>query len=137
MISKEDLEKFCDISEKIEQELRRIVPILEDVYGRNVLKLSEKKEVRFVDISLNLKGYIDCRIYSNYISDNLNIPYRIELKYLTMPNDKFTAYMEKEKESLDKERAETAKKEAEERALYVKLREKYGDLENFQFYWML
>ena len=133
MISKEDLEKFCDISEKIEQELRRIVPILEDVYGRNVLKLSEKKEVRFVDISLNLKGYIDCRIYSNYISDNLNIPYRIELKYLTMPNDKFTAYMEKEKESLDKERAETAKKEAEERALYVKLREKYGDLENFQF----
>jgi hypothetical protein len=133
MISKEDLEKFCDISEKIEQELRRIVPILEDVYGRNALKLSEKKEVRFVDISLNLKGYIDCRIYSNYISDNLNIPYRIELKYLTMPDDKFAAYMKKEKESLDKKRAETVKKEAEERALYVKLREKYGDLENFQF----
>lgn len=50
-----------------------------------------------------------------------------------MPNDKFAAYMKKEKESLDKERAEAGKKAAEERALYVKLRKKYGDLENFQF----
>ena len=133
MISKEDLEKFCDISEKIEQELKRIVPILDDVYGGNALKLSEKKEVRFVDISINLKGYIDCKIYSHYISDNLNIPYRIELKYLTIPDDKFAAYMKMEKESLDKKHTETAKKEAEERALYVKLHEKYGDLENFQF----
>ena len=41
--------------------------------------------------------------------------------------------MKKEKESLDKKHTETAKKEAEERALYVKLHEKYGDLENFQF----
>lgn len=133
MISKEDLEKFSDISEKIEQELRRIVPVLDDVYGGNTFRLSEKKEVRFGDISVNSEGCIDCRMYSHYTADNLNIPYRIELKYLAMPNDKFAAYMKKEKESLDKERAEAGKKAAEERALYVKLREKYGDLEKFQF----
>ena len=133
MISKEDFEKFSDISEKIEQELRRIVPILDDVYSGNMFKLSEKKEVRFGDISINSKGYIDCRMYSHYTTDNLNVPYRIELKYLAMPNDKFAAYMKKEKESLNKVHTKAGQKEAEERALYVKLREKYGDLEKFQF----
>ena len=97
MISKEDLEKFSDISEKIEQELRRIVPVLDDVYGGNTFKLSEKKEVRFGDISVNSEGCIDCRMYSHYTADNLNIPYRIELKYLAMPNDKFACLAEKPK----------------------------------------
>lgn len=133
MISKEDLEKFSDISGKIEQELRRIVPVLDEVYGGNAFKLSEKKEVNFSDITMNVAGYIDCRMYSHYTDDNLDISYRVDIKYLSMSNDEFAAYMKKEKESLDKERADAVKREAEERALYVKLREKYGDLENFQF----
>lgn len=131
MITKEELETFSKLSEKLEQELKRIVPQLDMVYG-GLHKLSEKKELGFKDISLNVKGNIDSVIYSHYVNDDLDLPYRVDAKYLTMPDDDFNKFIQKEKNELDKSKIESLKKENEERALYIKLHEKYGDINKFQ-----
>ena len=131
MITKEELETFSKLSEKLEQELKRIVPQLDMVYG-GLDKLSEKKELGFKDISLNVKGNIDSVIYSHYVNDDLDLPYRVDAKYLTMPDDDFNKFIQKEKNELDKSKIESLKKENEERALYIKLHEKYGDINKFQ-----
>lgn len=131
MITKEELETFSKLSEKLEQELKRIVPQLDMVYG-GLHKLSEKKELCFKDISLNVKGNIDSVIYSHYVNDDLDLPYRVDAKYLTMPDDDFNKFIQKEKNELDKSKIESLKKENEERALYIKLHEKYGDINKFQ-----
>lgn len=101
------------------------------VYG-GFHKLAEKKEIRFKDISLNVKGNIDSVIYSHYVSDDLDLPYRIDTKYLTMSDDDFNKFIQKEKNELDKSKIESLKKENEERALYIKLHEKYGNINKFQ-----
>ncbi len=131
MITKEELETFCKLSEKLEQELKRVVPQLDMIYG-GFHKLTEKKEIGFKDISLNVKGNIDSIIYSHYVDDNLDLPYRIDAKYLTMPDDDFNKFIQKEKNELDKAKIELLKKENEERALYIKLHKKYGDINKFQ-----
>lgn len=131
MITKEELETFSKLSDKLEQELRRVVPQLDMVYG-GFHKLAEKKEIRFKDISLNVKGNIDSVIYSHYVSDDLDLPYRIDTKYLTMSDDDFNKFIQKEKNELDKSKIESLKKENEERALYIKLHEKYGNINKFQ-----
>lgn len=131
MITKEELETFSKLSDKLEQELKRVVPLLDMVYG-GFHKLSEKKEIAFKEISLNVKGNIDCVIYSRYISDDLDLPYRIDTKYLTMSDDDFNKFIQKEKNELDKSKLESLKKENEERALYIKLHKKYGDINKFQ-----
>lgn len=131
MITKEELETFSKLSDKLEQELRRVVPQLDMVYG-GFHKLTEKKEIRFKDISLNVKGNIDSVIYSHYVSDDLDLPYRIDTKYLTMSDDDFNKFIQKEKNVLDKSKIESLKKENEERALYIKLHEKYGNINKFQ-----
>lgn len=131
MITKEELETFSKLSEKLEQELKRIVPQLDMVYG-GFHKLLEKKKIDFKDISLNVKGYIDSVIYSRYVNDDLNLPYRVDTKYLTMSDDDFNKFIQKEKNDLDKSKMESLKKENEERALYIKLHEKYGDINKFQ-----
>lgn len=131
MITKEELETFNKLSDKLEQELKRVVPQLDMVYG-GLHKLPEKKEIDFKDISLNVKGYIDSVIYSRYVSDDLNLPYRVDTKYLTMSDDDFNKFIQKEKNELDKSKIESLKKENEERALYIKLHEKYGDINKFQ-----
>ena len=131
MITKEELETFSKLSEKLEQELKRVVPQLDMVYG-GFHKLTEKKEIGFKDISLNVKGYIDSVIYSRYVKDDLNLPYRVDTKYLTMPDDDFNKFIQKEKNKFDKSKIESLKKENEERALYIKLHEKYGDINKFQ-----
>ena len=101
------------------------------VYG-GFHKLLEKKELGFKDISLNVKGNIDSVIYSHYVDDDLDLPYRVDTKYLTMPDDDFNKFIQKEKNELDKSKMESLKKENEERALYIKLHEKYGDINKFQ-----
>lgn len=131
MITKEELETFSKLSDKLEQELKRVVPQLDMVYG-GLHKLSEKKEIDFKDISLNVKGYIDSVIYSRYVDDDLNLPYRVDTKYLTMSDDDFNKFIQNEKNELDKSKIESLKKENEERALYIKLHEKYGDINKFQ-----
>ena len=131
MITKEELETFSKLSDKLEQELKRVVPQLDMVYG-GLHKLSEKKEIDFKDISLNVKGYIDSVIYSRYVDDDLNLPYRVDTKYLTMSDDDFNKFIQNEKNELDKSKIESLKKENEERALYIKLHEKYVDINKFQ-----
>ena len=93
MITKEELETFSKLSDKLEQELKRVVPQLDMVYG-GLHKLSEKKEIDFKDISLNVKGYIDSVIYSRYVDDDLNLPYRVDTKYLTMSDDDFNKFIQ-------------------------------------------
>ena len=44
----------------------------------------------------------------------------------------FNKFIQKEKNELDKSKIELLKKENEERALYIKLHEKYGDMNKFQ-----
>ena len=131
MITKEELETFSKLSDKLEQELKRVVPQIDMVYG-GFHKLSEKKQIAFKEISLNVKDNIDCVIYSRYISDDLDLPYRIDTKYLTMSDDDFNKFIQKEKNELDKSKLESLKKENEERALYIKLHKKYGDINKFQ-----
>ena len=131
MITKEELETFSKLSDKLEQELKRVVPQIDMVYG-GFHKLSEKKQIAFKEISLNVKDNIDCVIYSRYISDDLDLPYRIDTKYLTMSDDDFNKFIQKEKNELDQSKLESLKKENEERALYIKLHKKYGDINKFQ-----
>ena len=131
MITKEELETFSKLSDKLEQELKRVVPQIDMVYG-GFHKLSEKKQIAFKEISLNVKDNIDCVIYSRYISDDLDLPYRIDTKYLTMSDDDFNKFIQKEKNELDQSKLESLKKENEERALSIKLHKKYGDINKFQ-----
>ena len=74
---------------------------------------------------MNVRNKVNFRLSSHYIADDLDEQRVIGIQELTIPNDKFNEKIDKEIAKMSKDRREHLIKEAEEKKLYLKLKEKY------------
>ncbi len=123
MMTKEELEMFYNLSEKLAKEIKRVSLKLNDAYEGGSLK--DKKEINVLDIAMNVRNKVNFRLSSHYIADDLDESRVIGIQELTIPNDKFNEKIDKEVAKMSKDRRERLIKEAEEKKLYLKLKEKY------------
>lgn len=123
MMTKEELEMFYNLSEKLAKEIKRVSLKLNEAYEGGSLK--DKKEINVLDIAMNVRNKVNFRLSSHYIADDLDEPRVIGIQELTIPNDKFNEKIDKEIAKMSKDRREHLIKEAEEKKLYLKLKEKY------------
>ena len=123
MMTKEELEMFYNLSEKLAEEIKRVSLKLNDAYEGGSLK--DKKEINVLDIAMNVRNKVNFRLSSHYIVDDLDEQRVIGIQELTIPNDKFNEKIDKEVAKMSKDRRERLIKEAEEKKLYLKLKEKY------------
>ena len=123
MIIKEEIEMFYNLSEKLAKEIKRVSLKLNDAYEGGSLK--DKKEINVLDIAMNIRNKVNFRLSSHYIADDLDEQRVIGIQELTIPNDKFNEKIDKEVTKMSKDRRERLIKEAEEKKLYLKLKEKY------------
>ena len=123
MMTKEELEMFYNLSEKLAKEIKRISLKLNEAYEGGSLK--DKKEINVLDIAMNVRNKVNFRLSSHYIVDDLDEQRVIGIQELTIPNDKFNEKIDKEIAKMSKDRRERLIKEAEEKKLYLKLKEKY------------
>lgn len=123
MMTKEELEMFYNLSEKLAKEIKRVSLKLNDAYEGGSLK--DKKEINILDIAMNVRNKVNFRLSSHYIADDLDEQRVIGIQELTIPNDKFNEKIDKEIAKMSKDRREYLIKEAEEKKLYLKLKEKY------------
>ena len=123
MMTKEELEMFYNLSEKLAKEIKRVSLKLNEAYEGGSLK--DKKEITVLDIAMNVRNKVNFRLSSHYIADDLDEQRVIGIQELTIPNDKFNEKIDKEVTKMSKDRRERLIKEAEEKKLYLKLKEKY------------
>ena len=123
MMTKEEIEMFYNLSEKLAKEIKRVSLKLNDAYEGSSLK--DKKEINVLDIAMNIRNKVNFRLSSHYIADDLDEQRVIGIQELTIPNDKFNEKIDKEVTKMSKDRRERLIKEAEEKKLYLKLKEKY------------
>ena len=123
MMTKEELEMFYNLSEKLAKEIKRVSLKLNEAYEGGSLK--DKKEINVLDIAMNVRNKVNFRLSSHYIADDLDEQRVIGIQELTIPNDKFNEKIDKEIAKMSKDRREHLIKEAEEKKLYLKLKEKY------------
>lgn len=123
MMTKEEIEMFYNLSEKLAKEIKRVSLKLNDAYEGGSLK--DKKEINVLDIAMNVRNKVNFRLSSHYIVDDLDEQRVIGIQELTIPNDKFNEKIDKEVTKMSKDRRERLIKEAEEKKLYLKLKEKY------------
>lgn len=123
MMTKEELEMFYNLSEKLAKEIKRVSLKLNEAYEGGSLK--DKKEITVLDIAMNVRNKVNFRLSSHYIADDLDEQRVIGIQELTIPNDKFNEKIDKEIAKMSKDRRERLIKEAEEKKLYLKLKEKY------------
>ena len=123
MMTKEEIEMFYNLSEKLAKEIKRVSLKLNDAYEGGSLK--DKKEINVLDIAMNIRNKVNFRLSSHYIADDLDEQCVIGIQELTIPNDKFNEKIDKEVTKMSKDRRERLIKEAEEKKLYLKLKEKY------------
>ena len=123
MMTKEEIEMFYNLSEKLAKEIKRVSLKLNDAYEGGSLK--DKKEINVLDIAMNIRNKVNFRLSSHYIADDLDEQRVIRIQELTIPNDKFNEKIDKEVTKMSKDRRERLIKEAEEKKLYLKLKEKY------------
>lgn len=123
MMTKEELEMFYNLSEKLAKEIKRVSLKLNEAYEDGSLK--DKKEINVLDIAMNVRNKVNFRLSSHYIVDDLDEQRVIGIQELTIPNDKFNEKIDKEVAKMSKDRREHLIKEAEEKKLYLKLKEKY------------
>ena len=123
MMTKEEIEMFYNLSEKLAKEIKRVSLKLNDAYEGGSLK--DKKEINVLDIAMNIRKKVNFRLSSHYIADDLDEQRVIGIQELTIPNDKFNEKIDKEVTKMSKDRRERLIKEAEEKKLYLKLKEKY------------
>lgn len=123
MMTKEELEMFYNLSEKLAKEIKRVSLKLNEAYEGGSLK--DKKEINVLDIAMNVRNKVNFRLSSHYIADDLDEQRVIGIQELTIPNDKFNEKIDKEVAKMSKDRREHLIKEAEEKKLYLKLKEKY------------
>lgn len=123
MMTKEELEMFYNLSEKLAKEIKRVSLKLNEAYEGGSLK--DKKEINVLDITMNVRNKVNFRLSSHYIADDLDEQRVIGIQELTIPNDKFNEKIDKEIAKMSKDRREHLIKEAEEKKLYLKLKEKY------------
>lgn len=123
MMTKEEIEMFYNLSEKLAKEIKRVSLKLNDAYEGGSLK--DKKEINVLDIAMNIRNKVNFRLSSHYIADDLDEQRVIGIQELTIPNDKFNEKIDKEVTKMSKDRRERLIKEAEEKKLYLKLKEKY------------
>ena len=123
MMTKEEIEMFYNLSEKLAKEIKRVSLKLNDAYEGGSLK--DKKEINVLDIAMNVRNKVNFRLSSHYIADDLDEQRVIGIQELTIPNDKFNEKIDKEVAKMSKDRREHLIKEAEEKKLYLKLKEKY------------
>lgn len=123
MMTKEELEMFYNLSEKLAKEIKRVSLKLNEAYEGGSLK--DKKEINVLDIAMNVRNKVNFRLSSHYIVDDLDEQRVIGIQELTIPNDKFNEKIDKEVAKMSKDRREHLIKEAEEKKLYLKLKEKY------------
>ena len=123
MMTKEEIEMFYNLSEKLAKEIKRVSLKLNDAYEGGSLK--DKKEINVLDIAMNIRNKVNFRLSSHYIADDLDEQRVIGIQELTIPNDKFNEKIDKEATKMSKDRRERLIKEAEEKKLYLKLKEKY------------
>ena len=123
MMTKEEIEMFYNLSEKLAKEIKRVSLKLNDAYEGGLLK--DKKEINVLDIAMNIRNKVNFRLSSHYIADDLDEQRVIGIQELTIPNDKFNEKIDKEVTKMSKDRRERLIKEAEEKKLYLKLKEKY------------
>ena len=123
MMTKEEIEMFYNLSEKLAKEIKRVSLKLNDAYEDGSLK--DKKEINVLDIAMNIRNKVNFRLSSHYIADDLDEQRVIGIQELTIPNDKFNEKIDKEVTKMSKDRRERLIKEAEEKKLYLKLKEKY------------
>lgn len=123
MMTKEELEMFYNLSEKLAKEIKRVSLKLNDAYEGGSLK--DKKEINVLDIAMNIRNKVNFRLSSHYIADDLDEQRVIGIQELTIPDDKFNEKIDKEIAKMSKDRREYLIKEAEEKKLYLKLKEKY------------
>lgn len=122
-MTKEELEMFYNLSEKLAKEIKRVSLKLNDAYEGGSLK--DKKEINVLDIAMNIRNKVNFRLSSHYIADDLDEQRVIGIQELTIPDDKFNEKIDKEIAKMSKDRREYLIKEAEEKKLYLKLKEKY------------
>ena len=123
MMTKEEIEMFYNLSDKLAKEIKRVSLKLNDAYEGGSLK--DKKEINVLDIAMNIRNKVNFRLSSHYIADDLDEQRVIGIQELTIPNDKFNEKIDKEVTKMSKDRRERLIKEAEEKKLYLKLKEKY------------
>ena len=123
MMTKEEIEMFYNLSEKLAKEIKRVSLKLNDAYEGGSLK--DKKEINVLDIAMNIRNKVNFRLSSHYIADDLDEQRVIGIQELTIPNDKFNEKIDKEVTKMSKDRRERLIKQAEEKKLYLKLKEKY------------
>lgn len=123
MMTKEELEMFYNLSEKLAKEIKRVSLKLNEAYEGGSLK--DKKEITVLDIAMNVRNKVNFRLSSHYIADDLDEQRVIGIQELTIPNNKFNEKIDKEIAKMSKDRRERLIKEAEEKKLYLKLKEKY------------
>lgn len=123
MMTKEEIEMFYNLSEKLAKEIKRVSLKLNDAYEGGSLK--DKKEINVLDIAMNIRNKVNFRLSSHYIVDDLDEQRVIGIQELTIPNDKFNEKIDKEVTKMSKDRRERFIKEVEEKKLYLKLKEKY------------
>ena len=123
MMTKEEIEMFYNLSEKLSKEIKRVSLKLNDAYEGGSLK--DKKEINVLDIAMNVRNKVNFRLSSHYIVDDLDEQRVIGIQELTIPNDKFNEKIDKEVTKMSKDRRERLIKEVEEKKLYLKLKEKY------------
>ena len=123
MMTKEEIEMFYNLSEKLAKEIKRVSLKLNDAYEGGSLK--DKKEINVLDIAMNIRNKVNFRLSSHYIADDLDEQRVIGIQELTIPNDKFNEKIDKKVTKMSKDRRERLIKEAEEKKLYLKLKEKY------------
>ena len=123
MMTKEEIEMFYNLSEKLAKEIKRVSLKLNDAYEGGSLK--DKKEINVLDIAMNIRNKVNFRLSSHYIADDLDEQRVIGIQELIIPNDKFNEKIDKEVTKMSKDRRERLIKEAEEKKLYLKLKEKY------------
>lgn len=123
MITKEEIETFYKLSEKLAKEIKRVALKYNEAYEGNTLK--DKKDIEIIDIAMNMPNRIDYTLSSRYIKDDLFDKRAVDTKDLTIPDEKFNKRIDKEVAKMSKERHEYLIKETQEKALYLKLKQKY------------
>ena len=88
-MTKEELEMFYNLSEKLAKEIKRVSLKLNDAYEGGSLK--DKKEINVLDIAMNIRNKVNFRLSSHYIADDLDEQRVIGIQELTIPDDKYAS----------------------------------------------
>ena len=123
MMTKEEMDTFYKLSEKLANEIKRVALKIDEAYSGCQLK--NKKKIEVINIFMNRPDKVNYTLFSNWIKDDLDQKYCVDVKELTLPDNEFEQHIDNQLKKMTNEMHNRIVEETKERALLKKLKEKY------------